>query len=117
MISSLEGPLLGVIEGLDAIGSTRNLSTQYGPIVTQGVLILCVGLGVGIVCMLAVKFFHRHERRRSHSGPSGLPSTSRHRSGRRKRIRRTEHRPRMPTLSETGGLPPLRPEDPPNSSP
>ncbi|HLH57485.1 MAG TPA: hypothetical protein VKY92_28150 [Verrucomicrobiae bacterium] len=31
---------------------------------------------------------------------------------RRKRRRRREHRPRNPTLAETGGLPPLRAEQP-----
>lgn len=31
---------------------------------------------------------------------------------RRKRRRRREHRPRNPTLAETGGLPPLRSEQP-----
>ena len=42
-------------------------------------------------------------------------STSRHHHRhRRRRIRRREHRPRNPTLAETGGLPPIRnPETPP----
>lgn len=31
----------------------------------------------------------------------------------RRRIRRREHRPRNPTLAETGGLPPRREENPP----
>jgi hypothetical protein len=44
-------------------------------------------------------------------------STSRHHHRhRRRRIRRREHRPRNPTLAETGGLPPIRdPEMPPPS--
>jgi FtsZ-interacting cell division protein ZipA len=36
---------------------------------------------------------------------------------RRKRRRRREHRPRNPTLAETGGLPPLRAEQPPDPLP
>jgi FtsZ-interacting cell division protein ZipA len=36
---------------------------------------------------------------------------------RRKRRRRREHRPRNPTLAETGGLPPLRTERPPDPLP
>ena len=108
------GQVLAIIEGLDAIPPSRNLSTQYGPLLTQIVLILSLGLGIGIIGILLVKYSHRH-RRRSSTGP--LPSTGRRHSGRRKRIRRTEHRPRMPTLSETGGLPPLRPEEPPNPTP
>ncbi len=35
---------------------------------------------------------------------------------RRRRRRRREHRPRNPTLAETGGLPPIRHEPPPESS-
>jgi hypothetical protein len=31
---------------------------------------------------------------------------------RRRRKRRRDHRPRNPTLAETGGLPPVRPDDP-----
>ncbi len=34
---------------------------------------------------------------------------------RRKRRRRGHHRPRNPTLEETGGLPPTRPGDPPST--
>ena len=36
---------------------------------------------------------------------------------RRKRRRRREHRPRNPTLAETGGLPPVRSERPPDLLP
>jgi hypothetical protein len=37
---------------------------------------------------------------------------SSHHRRHRKRKRRREHRPRNPTLAETGGLPPIRPEEP-----
>ena len=36
---------------------------------------------------------------------------------RRRRRRRREHRPRNPTLAETGGLPPARTEGPPDALP
>lgn len=36
-----------------------------------------------------------------------------HRVRRKRRRRRREHRPRNPTLAETGGLPPIRTEAPP----
>jgi hypothetical protein len=64
---------------------------------------------------------HRHHRH-SHSGspapaqataggdPTPATGSSRRRRWRR---RRREHRPRNPTLSETGGLPPFRSEGPP----
>jgi len=67
---------------------------------------------------------HHHHQHRHHSEEesAGLNSTD---SGsgngekryRRKRRRRLEHRPRNPTLAETGGLPPLRTEQPPDPLP
>ena len=36
---------------------------------------------------------------------------------RRRRRSHHRHRPRNPTLAETGGLPPIRPEDPPEAKP
>jgi len=108
---------LAVIEGLDSLPSTPNLGHQYGPLVTQAIIILSVGLGIGIVCILYVRYSHRsHRHRSSSSSEPPLASSGRH-AGRRRRVRRTEHRPRMPTLSETGGLPPMRPEDPTNPTP
>jgi FtsZ-interacting cell division protein ZipA len=47
--------------------------------------------------------------------PEDFPETHRHR--RRRRRRRREHRPRNPTLAETGGLPPLRSDRPPEPLP
>jgi hypothetical protein len=38
-------------------------------------------------------------------------------SDRRRRRRRREHRPRNPTLAETGGLPPVRNQPPRDGSP
>ncbi len=54
---------------------------------------------------------HRHHHHQSDGTGSGESST------RRRRRRRREHRPRNPTLAETGGLPPLRPEPPSDSAP
>ena len=61
---------------------------------------------------------HRHQHHH-HSAPSDTRSSnnddsfeSGERRYRRKRRRRREHRPRNPTLAETGGLPPMRTERP-----
>jgi hypothetical protein len=48
-------------------------------------------------------------------GPTGKGSGEAGRRGRRRR-RQRDHRPRNPTLAETGGLPPARPEQPPESA-
>jgi hypothetical protein len=58
-------------------------------------------------------------RRHSHSPSPSVVETenldeSRH-PRRKWRRRRREHRPRNPTLAETGGLPPIRPEEPGDS--
>jgi FtsZ-interacting cell division protein ZipA len=71
---------------------------------------------------------HRHHRHEQHysddpNNPSGLaedPPDSEatgDKRYRRKRRRRREHRARNPTLAETGGLPPLRSDRPPDPLP
>jgi hypothetical protein len=90
---------------------------------------------IGLVTLLTVLWAlflrRRRRRRRSHhhsheqsvepaeltktpvaeSVPPPPPSQHRRRRGRRR------HRSRNPTLAETGGLPPIRPESPPESQP
>ena len=73
---------------------------------------------------------HSHHHHHHHHDPEPEPSSeasvlstdasaesSDGRRYRRKRRRRRDHRPRNPTLAETGGLPPLRPEQPPDPLP
>ncbi len=53
-------------------------------------------------------------RKHHHDSSSDASDGSEHRH--RRRRRRREHRPRNPTLAETGGLPPARTEPPPQSN-
>jgi hypothetical protein len=57
---------------------------------------------------------HRHTRERSahHESAESTEGENGEPRRRRRRRRRREHRPRNPTLAETGGLPPVRREDP-----
>lgn len=55
---------------------------------------------------------HHHHRPQPESRPSEDTSLFR-----KRRRRRREHRPRNPTLAETGGLPPRRPDDVPPTGP
>lgn len=60
---------------------------------------------------------HHHHRSQDKKQSEDLPTSVEseqdpERRYRRKRRRRREHRPRNPTLAETGGLPPLRTERP-----
>ncbi len=64
---------------------------------------------------------HRHSHEPSNSSLGSQEEADSEASNdkryRRKRRRRREHRPRNPTLAETGGLPPIRAERPPDSLP
>jgi type VI protein secretion system component VasK len=56
---------------------------------------------------------HHHHQPEADGAPANLESEQDdERRYRKKRRRRREHRPRNPTLAETGGLPPLRTERP-----
>jgi FtsZ-interacting cell division protein ZipA len=54
----------------------------------------------------------REENNELRSEETGSAEGEEGRRYRRKRRRRREHRPRNPTLAETGGLPPLRADQP-----
>jgi len=96
--------------------------------------VIAASCSVGLVAVLGIVFYytrrprrrpHHHHHQRPHHKESG--STSANKAGeaeepqandgevirRRRRRRRRNHRPRNPTLAETGGLPPIRTEPPP----
>lgn len=79
-------------------------------------LIVAVGLGLLLLLVLWAAYFRRPARpeagsHRSHrileEGEEGGQHGHRHRRKKRKR----DHRSRNPTLAETGGLPPRRPDE------
>jgi FtsZ-interacting cell division protein ZipA len=86
-------------------------------------------LAVGLLLWASVAYKRRRRRSSSHrqhherklAGNASAENAEEERSSHshRRRKRRREHRPRNPTLAETGGLPPIRPEgssNPPQSS-
>ncbi|HEY2950973.1 MAG TPA: hypothetical protein VGK40_00240 [Verrucomicrobiae bacterium] len=85
-------------------------------------VIVCAALGVALILFLWAYFIRKGRSRRSRTlARSGArPADREHSSGfftgrRRRRRRRRDHpddRPRNPTLGETGGLPPQRPDEP-----
>jgi hypothetical protein len=88
------------------------------------VLILGAAAVLALVLFLWVYLTRKERRHRSEYGGRVLYRTRAEgdRSGRRRRRRRhrpDEELPRNPTLQETGGLPPVRPDEPaaPTSSP
>lgn len=86
---------------------------------------------LGAVCLLTLVLVlwvvyarkrHRHHHRHSHHhhapAPGADPVSGSDDNGHsRRRRRRRHHRPRNPTLAETGGLPPIKQENPPEQIP
>lgn len=84
--------------------------------------VMLAGLGLLALLVLWAKYLRKKPRAHESSGQPAILSHGRtedpagqrsHR--RRRRKRRREHRPRNPTLAETGGLPPVKPQ--PTSGP
>lgn len=83
--------------------------------------VLAAGLVLGLVLFLGAKRYVRRKKHHAHSSPPAIlaardqDADDGHRHHRkRRRKRRRDHRPRNPTLAETGGLPqPRSPDTPP----
>lgn len=95
-------------------------------------LIIFGAIGLVTLLVLVWAAFVRSRRRRRHSHhhhhhhaqkPTEVPGASQNEDvpapseKRRRRHSRHRHRPRNPTLAETGGLPPIRQENPPEAEP
>src|SRR6266404_5123914 len=87
----------------------------------DGLIVFAAVLGVTLILALWAAFIRKKKRRSSrhlsheHAAErveSADPDGSKKRKWRR---RRREHRPRNPTLAETGGLPPVRPPEGPDA--
>ena len=116
--------LFAQLEGLNPLNSTEPVARTTG-LLFKGVLpIIATGLALGLILLLWAKHYvkrkkrhHHHDRKVvSHSLPAASDQEEEepHHHGRRRRKRRREHRPRNPTLAETGGLPTTKPETPSN---
>ena len=120
-------------------GSVTPLGHGAGLVAQELLWIAGAAFGLLLLLLVWAKYFrgsHRHgrhhSRRRHHSSPtavaSGGPATEAgtediedeatppHRRHRRRK-RRRDHRTRNPTLAETGGLLPLRPNEPSTPTP
>jgi len=108
----------------DLLGTRRTNEPGHRFETTDLLIIASAALVVAIALVVWVAFFRRKadddegSRWREHREKGGREHTHTHaqhgeRVRKRKRRRRREHRPRNPTLHDTGGLPPRRPEDQP----
>lgn len=118
-------PLLAQID-LRPSTSTSKLPTLLLPDILT---ILGIGLGLMVVLLLWVVFVRKRKEPRSSGrtayrtgvieegdAPEENSGHGRHHH-RRHRRRRRDHRVRNPTLSETGGLPPVRDDESSGSTP
>ncbi|MHB8523722.1 MAG: hypothetical protein ACYDH9_23610 [Limisphaerales bacterium] len=112
------------------------LGKGAGLVMQEVLWILAAGLGLLLILMAGAKYFrrsrhHQHDHHHRHHGSDSADTRSApaaadsedpddsgpHRHRHRRRRRRRDHRPRNPTLAETGGLPPERPDEPPSATP
>ncbi len=102
-----------------------------GPATVERLIIFGAIGFVALVLALGVVLLRKKRRRRRHhhahqsfSRPAEMPKSVEDENvsappvrGRHRRHSRHRHRPRNPTLAETGGLPPIRAESPPAPEP
>lgn len=102
-------------------GYSRLSASERERLIVLGAVLLASVLAGILVVLLRRRHHHHHHHHhshRSHDGagevagsiPAKAPAEPK---GRKWRRRRREHRPRNPTLAETGGLPPVRRSEPP----
>lgn len=120
--------MFAVVTDLNPIPSFENSSPRFFPgdiFTTLGVLLVVAALLILLVILVRRKKIRNHGNLSRSAWPAGAsnnlnpPAGSlRPRDGHRRhhRRRRREHRPRNPTLADTGGLPPKRPNDQPPPS-
>lgn len=112
-------PLAFRLAAMDFEDFTSPLRNRNGSARDFFLILGAVG-AVTVVLLLWAAFLRKRRRHRSHhhhhqphdnvraSSPDAAQSGSF--SGKKRRRRRREHRPRNPTLAETGGLPPAHPD-------
>jgi len=117
--------LLAQLDAFNPLGPIPPVSKTTGLMFRDMVLIGAAVLGLSLLLILWARRYVRRSKRHRHehhveSRPVGPEenSTTRHHHRHRHRHRRHRHsreeRGSNPTLAETGGLPPIRPQSTPN---
>jgi hypothetical protein len=119
---------LAQLDGLNPLNPTAPVTKGAGMVFQDLLLIITVGLALGLLLLIWARYYVRKRKRRHHrhepatvSDPAPVlndDEDARRLHGRRhqRRRHRRDHRPRNPTLAETGGLPQSKTEagsDPP----
>jgi hypothetical protein len=117
-----------VLAGIDLADRLNPLGTGPSPmarsVMRDAMVVVGAAVGVAVLLLLLAVFFRKLRKRQPDRSVSQSKAASKSdlvkreevegSAGRRKsryRRRRREHRSMNPTLSETGGLPPERPEE------
>lgn len=118
--------LFAQLEGLNPLNPTEPVARATGLFFKDVLVIIATGLALGLILLLWARHYVKRKKRQHHYDRKvvshSLPAVSDqdeeeepHHHSRRRRKRRREHRPRNPTLAETGGLPATKTE--PSSNP
>ncbi len=112
------------------IGTAADLKVEPVPPVAHGYLndiLLVIGVAAILALSLFLVVYMTRRNRRSHAGTGAraiyraekkeLDAAAHEHKGRRRRKRKEEFSQRNPTLGETGGLPPVRAEEPAEPAP
>jgi hypothetical protein len=118
--------LFAQLEGLNPLNPTAPVTRTTGLVFKDVLMIIATGLALGLLLLLWARHYVKSKKRHHHydrkAVSHSLPAVSDqedeeapHHHSRRRRKHRREHRPRNPTLAETGGLPTTKTE--PSSNP
>jgi hypothetical protein len=113
-------PMIGDLEIDDVMGNLHRMDASS----RDAILIFGAMAVVTLLVVVWAAFIRKKPRKRLHHyrrpqvSRAAEPETAEEPEqpaeepggGRRRKRRRREHRPRNPTLAETGGLPPIKPE-------
>ncbi len=113
---------LAQLDGLNPLGPMPPVTKTTGLVFRDIVLIGAAVIALSVVLLFWARRYvqhsrhHRHEHRSS-TLPDERPPTHHHHRHRHRHRHRQHSQPagtRNPTLAETGGLPPIRPQSSPN---
>ena len=119
--------LLAQLEGLNPLNPIVPLTKSTGLVFKDLMVIITLGLALGLVLLLGANRYWKRKKHHHHHSPERRTDSTpaadwredeeneEHIHHDRRHRRRRDHRPRNPTLAETGGLPPSKTE--PTSNP
>ena len=118
---------LAQLDGLNALNPAAPVAKSTGLVFMNVLAIIASALALGSILLLWARYYvrrskrprhlHRERTRLSYPAPFLSDEADQHEHDHRRRRRRyrRDHRPRNPTLGQSGGLPPPRTE--PSSDP